>query len=125
MQNNLATNIYTNISFGNPKQLIPLYIKFQYFSIFISDISIEGNFQKLNSSFSKSYKVIKNRTYKVQPFTKGIHSEDTLYINNKNEITDFNFILATELRYKQSGIIGFSQKVIMIFMLKNVILFYN
>ncbi len=54
MQNNLATNIYTNISFGNPKQLIPLYIKFQYFSIFISDISIEGNFQKLNSSFSKS-----------------------------------------------------------------------
>ena len=106
LENMYENNIITNdITFGTPEQKIPLYIKFEVFSLYVSSTLILGDFPKYDSSKSLTYKLREKRSYNIQPFSKAQNVLDTIKINNK-EILEYNFIVAEALRYNHSGVLG-------------------
>ncbi len=101
-ENDIITN---DITFGTPEQKIPLHIKCEVFSLYVSSTLILGDFPKYDSSKSSTYKLLETRSYNIQPFSKAQNVLDTIKINNK-EILKYNFIVAETLRYNQSGVLG-------------------
>ena len=119
-------NFYTNISIGNPSQIIKSYIRLENFYFYFSSYNIKENY---NKTLSLSYKQLNNETsYLANEFSKGnLSSEKFILLNNNEniELNDVNFILATRGSYHsylQSSGIGLklnNDKSNFIYQLKN------
>ena len=103
--------IYTNLEIGEPKQKIKTYLNFTQYYYYITDISLNGIY---NKNLSKTYKLTIpfEKSYFKQDFEKGFPSSEKISLNINKKILNlekFPFILATKAKNKLcDSIIGFN-----------------
>jgi len=95
----LYNKIYTFIDIGEPKQKIKTYFNFTQYYYYITDINLNGIYNK-NNSKTYSLQIPFEKSYSKQEFDKGYSSLDNIYFKLKNNeiklIEKFPFILVTK-----------------------------
>ena len=95
----LYNKIYTFIDIGEPKQKIKTYFNFTQYYYYITDINLNGIYNK-NNSKTYSLQIPFEKSYSKQEFDKGYSSLDNIYFQLKNNeiklIEKFPFILVTK-----------------------------
>ena len=107
----LNSQLTCKIPIGTPQQILPLNLKLNSYTTYISSSSIKEpeSMIKFNELKSSSYKKMSDKIeyYEHQDFSYGIKSSDKFYLNeNNNTYQELTFILATQLRYNETGILG-------------------
>ncbi len=113
----LNSQLTCKIPIGTPQQILPLNIKLNTYTTYISSSSIKEpeSMIKFNELKSSSYKKISDKIeyYDYQDFSYGIKSIDKFYLNvNNNTHQDITFILATQLRNNETGILGLNTRFV-------------
>jgi len=97
----LYKDILVNLSFGTPKQTVPLLAGMGEYSTYIvsnkADDLEESKFNKdLSSSYYTSEKI--NEIYSYQTFNQAYPSKETIHLDNPEiEIKDYEFFLVTKV----------------------------
>ena len=107
----LNSQLTCKIPVGTPQQILPLNLKLNTYTTYISSSSIKEpeSMIKFNELKSSSYKNKSDKIeyYDYQDFSHGIKSTDNFYLSeNKNIYHEITFILATQLRNNETGILG-------------------
>ncbi len=113
----LNSQLTCKIPIGTPQQILPLNLKLNSYTTYISSSSIKEpkSMIKFNELKSSSYKKISDKIeyYDDQDFSYGIKSIDKFYLNeNNNTYQELTFILATQLRYNETGILGLNTRFV-------------
>ena len=122
MHEYLYKDITVNLSFGTPKQTLPLLAGMGEYSTYIvsneaSDLEGAKFDKKLSNTYYTSEKI--NEIYDYQTFSEAFPSKETLYLENPEiEIKNYEFFLVTKIGKNicylpycevltQPGVIGF------------------
>ena len=113
----LNSQLTCKIPIGTPQQILPLNIKLNTYTTYISSSSIKEpeSMIKFNELKSSSYKNKSDKIeyYDYQDFSHGIKSTDNFYLSeNKNIYHEITFILATQLRNNETGILGLNTRFV-------------
>ena len=121
----LYKDIIINISFGTPKQIIPLLAGMGEYSTFIvSNNALDLKGAKFNNELSKTYYTPEkiNEIYSYQTFSEAFPSRDTLYLENPQiPVNNYEFFLVTKVGKNicylpycevltQPGVLGFKME---------------
>ena len=111
-ENYIHNDIYIDIPFGTPEQIIPLNIRLQSYLTFITSEDFkEGNIKKFSYNSSLTFLKLMKSKYRFagREYTEGIKVSDTIKLGNL-KIENFQFVLMNNISYLQSGILGLSLK---------------
>ena len=97
----LYKDILVNLSFGTPKQNIPLLAGMgEYSTYIVSNKASDSPGAKFDKELSKSYYTSEeiNEIYSYQTFSEAFPSKDTMYLDNpKIQVKDYEFFLVTKI----------------------------
>ena len=108
----INNDIYINIPFGTPEQIIPLNIRLQnHITVITSEDCEKDPIKKFSYSSSITFKKLKKTkmNFSGREYLKGFKVSDTITIG-ENKIDNFEFLLADSINYLQSGILGLKFK---------------
>jgi len=108
----INNDIYINIPFGTPEQIIPLNIRLQnHITVITSEDCEKDPIKKFSYSSSITFKKLKKTkmNFSGREYLKGFKVSDTITIG-ENKIDNFEFLLADSINYLQSGILGLQLK---------------
>jgi hypothetical protein len=108
----INNDIYINIPFGTPEQIIPLNIRLQnHITVITSEDCEKDSIKKFSYSSSITFKKLKKTkmNFSGREYEKGFKVSDTITIG-ENKIDNFEFLLADSINYLQSGILGLKFK---------------
>ena len=108
----INNDIYINIPFGTPEQIIPLNIRLQnHITVITSEDCEKDPIKKFSYSSSITFKKLKKTkmNFSGREYEKGFKVSDTITIG-ENKIDNFEFLLADSINYLQSGILGLKFK---------------
>ena len=108
----INNDIYINIPFGTPEQIIPINIRLQnHITVITSEDCEKDSIKKFSYSSSITFKKLKKTkmNFSGREYVKGFKVSDTITIG-ENKIDNFEFLLADSINYLQSGILGLKFK---------------
>ena len=108
----INNDIYINIPFGTPEQIIPINIRLQnHITVITSEDCEKDSIKKFSYSSSITFKKLKKTkmNFSGREYLKGFKVSDTITIG-ENKIDNFEFLLADSINYLQSGILGLKFK---------------
>lgn len=98
---NIITNdMIINIQVGSQKQEIPISLKLQEYCTYLLSPNLTTTLPTFDSNSSSTFKKLSERPFlsAVEDYKRSFKVEDNFCLNNKEEINEFKFILAAELR---------------------------
>ena len=96
----ITNDMIINIQVGSKKQEIPISLKLQEYCTYLLSPNLQTTLPTFDSNSSSTFNTLSDREWfsAVEDYKKSIKVEDNFYLNDKDEIKEFKFILATELR---------------------------
>jgi hypothetical protein len=106
-ENLLQNDLEVTIKIGTPPQDIDLNLRSKLYTFFVTSSSVNLPYKLFNDKDSTSLNILSKSptNFSNMEYLTGVKISETLYINDK-EIKDVSLILATALRYNESGALG-------------------
>ena len=103
----LQNDIEITLDIGTPPQSINLNLRSKAYTFFVTSIQPNLPYTTFNDSNSRTLikETEKPENYGFQEYTKGYMIHESIYINGK-EIKNMSLIMATEVKYRESGALG-------------------
>ena len=103
----LQNDLEVTLNIGNPPQSVDLNLRSKLYPFFVTSVNSDFPNATFNENKSKTLKKVteKPEEFDTVEYSKGYMIYDSIFINGK-EIKNVSLILATELKYKESGALG-------------------
>ena len=106
-ENLLQNDLEVTIKIGTPSQKVDLNLRSEYYTFFVTSSEVQLSYNTFNENNSKSLIKFSNESssFSNQDYRRAIKISESIFINSK-QINNITLVLATELRYNESGALG-------------------